>query len=354
MFSPSSHTALKYMFKYGELLNVIPFEWNSDSNTVSFTKSKVRLRIFTFITCYMWLESLYQFRVLYLEGGNDPVSESYLKIVAHFVSRLLATIYQTWGLFLNNKYSSLFNQLFRVNQFFQGVSRKRSKVARNQIDRCSNNLWVILVICVIQPLTVMFAYILDYQDRKYWQSHVPGILYPYVIPLFALDELVLSIYSLLGVTVIVCPVFIQTVLTAEWLQIVRILQLFNKSFNEAYSFITGYAIITLFLITALTSTSAVRLYNKLAFPANLMFPIGEILLIWAVIFIMRPGAHLKHLSDEIIKEYGASAQKKRRAAGRSLKSLRIEICSNFILKNSTVSTYLSEAANATVIVLLMT
>ncbi|CAG7681081.1 unnamed protein product, partial [Allacma fusca] len=248
------------------------------------------------------------------------------------------------------------------------ISKKKGPAAKIPLDRCSKSLWALLVASVIHPLIVTLAYVLDYQDRKYWQSKfVPQIFYPFTVPLFALDELLLSIYSDLGIVMIVCPMFLQTVLTTEWLQILRdnmesedfchfyrILLLFNKTFNETYSFILGYMMISLFWTTVLTSTSAIRLYDKIPFPGNLTFAMGELAIIWAVIFILRPGAHLKHLSEEVKRDYGASVQKNRIACGRSLRSLRMQICSNFILKNSTVSTFLSEAANATVLVLLMT
>ncbi|CAG7824198.1 unnamed protein product [Allacma fusca] len=318
----------------------------------------------------MWLEAIYQFWMVCLETGNDSVSfESYLKLMVHFVSRLIITILQTWVLFLNStKYASLCNRMFNISKFFEGISKKKGPAAKIPLDRCSKSLWAVLVVSVIHPFIVMFAYVVDYQDRKYWQSKfLPQKFYPFTVPLFALDELLLSIYSDLGLAMIVCPIFLQTVLTTECLQILRaniqsgdfchfyrILLLFNKTFNETYSFILGYMMISLFLITVLTSTSAIRLHDKIPFPGNLTFPMGQLAIIWAVIFILRPGAHLKHLSEEVTRDYGACVQKNRTACGRSLRSLRMQICSNFVLKNSTVSTYLCEAANATVIVLLMT
>ncbi|CAG7824197.1 unnamed protein product [Allacma fusca] len=367
MLSPSSLKALRYIIQYGQFLNVIPFEWNPDTSTICFKETKSLLWIYSFITCYMWVEALYQFWMVCSEAGDDSVSfESYLKLIIHFASRLVATIFQTWSLVFGHKYASFCNQMFNMNQFFQEISKKR-KTSHNQLDRCYKSLWGLFILSVIHPLTVVCAYIGDYQDRKYWQSNLPTMLYPYAIPLFAFDELILSIYSDLGVIVIVSPMFIQIVLTVEWLQIIRrntgcegfcrcyqILQLFNKTFNETFSFIWGYTIMSLFLISVLSCTSAIRLYYILPFPANLMFPIGQLGLTWVVVFVVRPGGHLKQLSEEIINEFGVSVQKKKRAAGKSLKSLRIEICSHFILKNSTVSTFLFEVANATVTILLMT
>ncbi|CAG7681083.1 unnamed protein product [Allacma fusca] len=370
MLTSSSLKALKYMFNYGQFLCVFPFEWNSYSNTVSFTKSKARLRSFSIITGYMWLEAIYQFWMVCLETRDYSVPfETYLKLMVHFVSRLIVTILQTWVLFLNStKYASLCNRMFNISKFFEEISKKKGPAAKIPLDRCSKSLWALLVVSVIHPFIVSFAYVVDYQDRKYWQSKfVPQKFYPFTVPLFALDELILSIYSDLGTIMIVCPIFLQTVLTKEWLHILRdnmesedfchfyrTLLLFNKNFNETYSFILGYMMISLFWITILTSTSAIRLHDKIPFPGNLMFLMGELCIIWVVIFILRPGAHLKHFSEDVKRDFGTSVQKNRIACGRSLRSLRMQICSNFILKNSTVSTFLSEAANATVLVLLMT
>ncbi|CAG7723930.1 unnamed protein product, partial [Allacma fusca] len=238
-------------------------------------------------------------------------------------------------------------------------------------DECKRILWMFLVIMIVQPVPVMFTYLAEYQDRKYWQSvGIPQSVYPFLVPLFALDEYIISVYSSIGVTVTCFGIFIYIRVSNQWLRAVydrslkstdeeshveyKTLQIFNTIMNDLYHNVTAFGMVTIFIHMVFCNCAAVRFFSAMPFPANLMFPLGSTIATWWSVSVFGAAGKNTDLSEEFIKTYGLTTSKEKKAFAASFRSISVDVSKMFPLKRSTIIGYLQEAVSYTITMLLTT
>ncbi|CAG7787034.1 unnamed protein product [Allacma fusca] len=216
MVSASSKRAFKKTVKFGQLLKVIPFSWDDSSDMVIYSNSRLQTGFWRFIVLYLYFQAGYQLRIVIKESGDPNVPfDSYLKLVLHFVSRLIGLLFHTFWVFQGRKMAHYIQQFFVLNDRFK--EKYMSAAAEDKIKRCSRIMHGFVYFTVLQPVPVALTYVGEFRDRKYWQSvTIPHNIYPYFVPLCALDEYIISVFSIISAIVMGTVMYTTVIMTNIW------------------------------------------------------------------------------------------------------------------------------------------